>query len=370
MTYQAIDRYPDECAGSRVGFMTLTAAHRTHRTQLSAGSEPAKPRLWPGLLAAVLAVAASWGAHRAWPGLPMLTVAVALGILAANVRALPAATAPGLGFAGKRLMRAGVVLLGLKLALGDIVGLGFAPVAMVIGVVVLTFVGTRWLGRRIGLPGDQPLLIATGFSICGASAVAAMNGVSDSDEEDVATAVALVTLCGSLAIVALPLLRAPLGLDAVRYGGWVGASVHDVGQVVAAGGVAGPVALHTAVVVKLMRVLLLAPIVVGTGYALRRRAARAGDTGAAGARRPALMPLFVVGFLAMVGVRSTGLLPTSALEVAGTAQDLLLAAALFGLGSMVDLNRLVRTGWRALLLGFASWVLIAGAAYGGVLLTM
>ncbi|WP_406296401.1 putative sulfate exporter family transporter [Embleya sp. NBC_00888] len=370
MTYQASDRYPREAGGPRVVIMTLTAAHRAHPEQLPATAATNRSRLWPGLLAAAVAVAASWGAHRIWPQLPMLTVTVALGILAANVRALPAATAPGLGFAGKRLMRAGIVLLGLKLALGDIVGLGFAPVAMVIVVVVLTFFGTRWLGRRMGLPGDQPLLIATGFSICGASAVAAMNGVSDSDEEDVVTAVALVTLCGSLAIGVLPLLQAPLGLDAVRYGGWVGASVHDVGQVVAAGGVAGPVALHTAVVVKLMRVLLLAPIVVGTGYALRRRAARGGDTGPEGTRRPALMPLFVVGFLAMVAVRGTGLLPASALEVAGTAQDLLLAAALFGLGSMVDLSRLVRTGWRALLLGFASWGLIAGAAYGGVLLTM
>ncbi|MEU0933234.1 MULTISPECIES: putative sulfate exporter family transporter [unclassified Embleya] len=370
MTYQATDRYPRRPGGSRVVIMTLTVARRAHPGPRSAATKSAKPRLWPGLLAAALAVAAGWGAHRLWPQLPMLTVTVALGILAANVRALPAATAPGLGFAGRRLMRAGVVLLGLKLALGDIVGLGFAPVAMVVVVVVVTFFGTRWLGRRIGLPGDQPLLIATGFAICGASAVAAMNGVSDSDEEDVATAVALVTLCGSLAIVVLPLLQAPLGLDAVRYGGWVGASVHDVGQVVAAGGVAGSVALHTAVVVKLMRVLLLAPIVVGTGYAMRRRAARAGDTGPAGARRPALMPLFVVGFLAMVVVRSTGLLPESVLEVAGTVQDLLLAAALFGLGSMVDLSKLVRTGWRALALGFASWALIAGAAYGGVLLTM
>ncbi|GCE00872.1 YeiH family protein [Embleya hyalina] len=370
MTYQAIDRYPRGDGGPRVVIMTLTTAQRARPEQSTAPAGTARARLWPGLLAATLAVAASWGAHRIWPHVPMLTVAVALGVLAANVRVLPAATAPGLGFAGRRLMRAGVVLLGLKLALGDIVGLGPPTVAMVIVVVLVTFFATQWLGRRMGLPGDQPLLIATGFSICGASAVAAMNGVSDSDEEDVVTSVALVTLCGSLAIGVLPLLRAPLGLDPTHYGGWVGASVHDVGQVVAAGGVAGPVALHTAVVVKLMRVLLLAPIVAGTAYALRRRAARAGDTGRAGSRRPPLIPLFVLGFLAMVAVRSTGLVSAGVLEAAGTVQDLLLAAALFGLGGMVRLGRLIRTGWRALLLGFASWVLIAGAAYGGVLLTM
>jgi uncharacterized integral membrane protein (TIGR00698 family) len=357
--------------------MTLTAPLRASRR---ATSQPAptttpkatKSRLWPGLVAAALAVAAGWGTHRIQPGLPMLTVTVAFGILAANLRLLPAATKPGLAFAGKRLMRVGVVLLGLKLALGDILGLGFATVAMVIGVVVLTFFATRWMGRRMGLPGDQPLLIATGFSICGASAVAAMNGVTDSDEEDVVTSVALVTLCGSLAIVVLPLLRGPLGLGPTQYGGWIGAGVHDVGQVVAAAGVAGPVALHTAVVVKLMRVLLLAPVVAGTAYALRRRAKRTAAThpDAGGAKRPPLMPLFVLGFIAMVAIRTTGLVPARALEIAGTAQDLLLAAALFGLGSMVDLRRLFTTGWRALLLGFASWTVIAGAAYGGVLLTM
>lgn len=387
MTCQASARYRRQPAGRRVEGMTLTTPDRaTRRTVKSAWTSrgtrrpvgadaPATPspgpRLWPGLLAAVVAVAIGRGAHELWPGLPMLTVTVGLGVLAANTRALPAATGPGLTWAARRLMRIGVVLLGLGLALGDVVGLGAATVAMVVGVVVVTFFGTRWLGVRLGLPGDQPLLIATGFSICGASAVAAMNGVSRSDEEDVVTSVALVTLCGSLAIAVLPLLRAPLGLSTTQYGGWVGAGVHDVGQVVAAAGPAGALALHTAVVVKLMRVLLLAPLVAGTAYALRRRAARVDGAGAReGAGRPALMPLFVVGFLAMVAVRATGLVPDGVLDVAGTVRDLLLAAALFGLGSMVNLPRLIRTGWRALLLGFASWTLIAGASLGGVLLTM
>jgi len=387
MTCQACSRYRRQPTGSRVEGMTLTtpdrATRRTARTawasrdtrRPAAAEAPVTPgprtRLWPGLLVAAVAVALARGTHALWPGVPMLTVTVALGVLAANTRVLPAATGPGLAWAGRRLMRIGVVLLGLALALGDVVGLGVATVAMVVGVVVVTFFGTRWLGTRLGLPGDQPLLIATGFSICGASAIAAMNGVSESDEEDVVTSVALVTLCGSLAIAVLPLLRGPFGLDAIRYGGWVGAGVHDVGQVVAAAGPAGAIALHTAVVVKLMRVLLLAPLVAGTGYAMRRRAARVDRAaGRERGRRPALVPLFVVGFLAMVAVRSTGLVPVGVLDGAAAVRDLLLAAALFGLGSMVNLPRLVRTGWRALLLGFASWTLIAGVSFGGVLLTM
>ncbi|MCH6160523.1 putative sulfate exporter family transporter [Streptomyces sp. M600PL45_2] len=295
----------------------------------------------PGLALAALGVAAAGAVHLAVPAVPKLTAAVVLGILAAHlpgVRTLAGGAArPGLSLAGKRLMRLGVVLLGLKLSFGDILGLGWATVAMVLAVVAATFCGTLWLGRRLGLPGDQPLLIATGYSICGASAIGAVSEVRDSEERDVATSVALVTLCGTLAIAVLPLLHHPLGLDAEEFGRWVGAGVHDVGQVVATAQTAGQHALGQAVLVKLMRVALLAPLVAAVVLSVRarRRAAAEGPartsageaavgdfavdgtpagsgaaagTGGSGAggRRPPLVPLFVAGFLLMVAVRSTG----------------------------------------------------------------
>ncbi|MEU7246029.1 YeiH family protein [Streptomyces sparsogenes] len=338
--------------------------------------------LVPGLALGVLGVGVAWGVHLLVSGVPMLTVAVVLGVVAAHLpgtRGLVRGSGrAGLSFAGKRLMRLGVVLLGLKLSLDDVLGLGWASVAMVCGVVAATFLGTWWLGRRMGLRGDQPLLIATGYAICGASAIGAVSEVSDSDERDVATSVALVTLCGTLAIAVLPLLQHPLGLDDPRFGRWVGASVHDVGQVVAAAQTAGPSALGEAVLVKLMRVALLAPLVAAVAVSVRaRRASRAsragsaaggGETGA-GARRPPLVPLFVLGFLAMVALRSTDRLPSTALETAATAQELLLAAALFGLGSAVHLPSLARTGGRVAALGLCAWVVVAGVGYGGVLLT-
>jgi uncharacterized integral membrane protein (TIGR00698 family) len=229
-----------------------------------------------GLGLAAGGVAAAWGVHRAVPAVPLLTAAVVLGIGAAQLpgtRGLVRGRCrAGLSLAGKRLMRLGIVLLGLKLSLDDVLGLGWATVAMVFCVVAATFGGTWWLGRRMGLRGDQPLLIATGYSICGASAIGAVGEVSDSDEQDVATSVALVTLCGTLAIAVLPLLQHPLGLGDARFGRWVGASVHDVGQVVAAAQTAGPVALKEAVLVKLMRVALLAPLVAALALSVRARA--------------------------------------------------------------------------------------------------
>ncbi|MFK4221550.1 YeiH family protein [Streptomyces sp. NPDC019890] len=330
----------------------------------------AAPGRLPGLALAVLGVGVAWCVHRLLPDIPMLTASVVLGIITAHlprVRAVVRGTArPGLSYAGKRLMRIGIVLLGLKLSLDDVLGLGWATVSMVLSAVVATFLGTWWLGRRIGLPGDQPLLIAAGYSICGASAIGAVSEASDSDERDVATSVALVTLCGTLAIAVLPLLQQPLGLSDAEFGRWVGASVHDVGQVVATAQTAGPDALGEAVLVKLMRVALLAPLVAAVAMSVRHR--RRG--GASARKRLPLVPLFVVGFLAMVALRSTGLLPHAAIEVAQHAQELLLAAALFGLGSAVDLPSLTRTGGRVAALGLCAWVVVAGVSYGGVLLVM
>ncbi|WP_413101501.1 YeiH family protein [Streptomyces sp. Inha503] len=349
--------------------MTLTAA--PGRARQAAGWRPPAPVYGLGLAAA--GVGAAWGVHRLFPAVPLLTAAVVLGIVAAH---LPGARGlvrgvcrAGLSLAGKRLMRLGIVLLGLKLSLNDVLGLGWATVAMVLGVVAATFCGTWWLGRRMGLSGDQPLLIATGYSICGASAIGAVSEVSDSDERDVATSVALVTLCGTLAIAVLPLLQHPLGLGDEAFGRWVGASVHDVGQVVATAQTAGPSALGDAVLVKLVRVALLAPLVAVLATSVRARG-RANEAGGEKAgRRPPLVPLFVLGFLAMTALRSTDVLSTAVLDGAATAQELLLAAALFGLGSAVHLPSLTRTGARVAALGLCAWVVIAGASYGGVLLT-
>ncbi|WP_327327113.1 putative sulfate exporter family transporter [Streptomyces sp. NBC_01210] len=334
------------------------------------------PAHWPGLALAVLGVAVAWSVHQLVPDIPMLTAAVVLGIVAAHLPVarsiVRGAARPGLSYAAKRLMRIGIVLLGLKLSLDDVLGLGWATVTMVLGVVTLTFFGTWWLGRRMGLPGDQPLLIAAGYSICGASAIGAVSEATDSDERDAATSVALVTLCGTLAIAVLPLLQQPLGLSDAEFGRWVGASVHDVGQVVATAQTAGPGALGEAVLVKLMRVALLAPLVAAVAVSVRRRrrAGAASGSDTAGRKRLPLVPLFVVGFLAMVALRSTGLLPTAAIDAAQRVQELLLAAALFGLGSAVDLPSLTRTGGRVAALGLCAWAVVAGVSYAGVLLVM
>ncbi|MER7844664.1 putative sulfate exporter family transporter [Kitasatospora sp. NPDC096077] len=354
----------------------MTLRERTTRTR----SLPPLGGDIPGLLLAAVGVAAALGVHAVVPAVPELTAAVVLGMAAAHLPGLRpvvrGVARPGLSTAGKRLMRLGIVLLGLKLSLDDVLGLGWATVAMVLTVVAATFAGTLWLGRKLGLPGDQSLLVATGYSICGASAIGAVSQAAGSEEEDVASSVALVTLCGTLAIAVLPLLQHPLGLGEIEFGRWVGASVHDVGQVVATAQTGGPGALREAVLVKLMRVVLLAPLVAGVAVMARRNARGAAAAAADGAdgtaksgSRPPIVPMFVAGFLVMIVLRTTGVLPERVLSLAGDAQQLLLAAALFGLGSAVHLPTMMRTGGRIALLGLGSWVMVAGVSYAGVLVT-
>lgn len=316
-------------------------------------------KLLPGLVAVLLATAVALVVAHFVPALNSSIVAVALGAIVTNLGWHRPILHAGTHFAGQRVLRVAVVVLGLQLSLPELLHLGVGGLGVVLATVTVTFLGTRLLGRLLGVSPARSLLIATGFSICGASAVAAMEPVADGDKEDTATAIALVTLCGSLAILVLPLLQGPLGLDVAHFGSWVGASVHDVGQTVATAERV-PGALTTAVVVKLTRVVLLAPLVLAVSVSVRRR-----TTEVVG-RRPPPMPLFVAGFLAAVLLTSTGLLPEALLAGAKTVQGVLLAAALFGLGTGIHVPTLVRTGGRALGLGLCSWVLVAGVAYAGV----
>lgn len=317
-------------------------------------------RLLPGCVATAIAVAASMTVGTVVPAVSALTAAVVLGIVANNVPGLlPVAARPGLAWATRRFLRGGVVLLGLQLAVPQLLRLGGGTLLAVLITVLVTFFGTRLLGRVIGVSRGLSLLVATGFSICGASAVAAMEGVAGAEDEDVATSVALVTVFGGLSMFLLPVLAPALGVHGADLGRWAGASVHEVAQVVAAASAAGTAAVTTAVVVKLSRVVLLAPLVAGVGLVKRRAQGQPSGT----TRRPPIIPLFVLGFLAMIGIRSLGVLPTFVLDGAKSLTTVLLAGALFGLGTTVHIRRLVTTGPRALLLGLCSTVLVTTTAY-------
>ena len=297
-----------------------------------------------------------------------LVAALVLGVLIGNIISVPKTLIPGQKFAAKKVLRFGIVLLGSQLALKQVVDLGGRELIVVVGVVALTFLGTLWLGPRLGISKSLSLLIATGFSICGASAVAAVDGVVEADEEEVTYAIALVTLCGSLAIVLLPLLRNVLGLsDPQLFGTWVGASVHDIAQVIATSSTGGDTAVQAATVVKLSRVVLLAPLVACVSIWVRQSSSGlVAKTKKTDKKHVSVVPLFVIGFLVMIAVRTTGIIPDNLLSKLKTIEQVCLASALVGLGSDVRVSRLIKVGGRPLLLALISWFGIAVVSLIGV----
>ena len=282
-----------------------------------------------------------------------LTIAVLAGMILGNVPIDIERLRPGLAFSGKHILRIGVVALGMRLSIGQIGDLGVPVIAVIVATVTATFFGTQALGRRLGVSRPLSLLVATGYSICGASAIAAMESSSDADEEEVALAIGLVTLAGTIAMFAIPVLGDMFALSDQQYAVWAGASIHDVAQVVAAGSARGSAVLAGAVVVKLTRVMLLAPLVTGVSISRSR------NTDVAAADRPSPLPGFVAGFLILVAFRSTGFVPSPLIELTATIEKFVFAVALVGLGAGVRIDRLRKLGGAPLALGAIASVIVA-----------
>lgn len=320
--------------------------------------------LLPGLALVAACTLASYLAARLLPTLSPLIWAVFVGMAVASVWRVPATLQPGARFAARSLLRVGVALLGLRIVLGQLVAIGLPGLAVIGVVVPATLLGTLWLGRRLGIPPALSLLVGTGSAICGASAIVAMDAVTESDEEDVTVAVATVTVFGTAAIMVLPLLQEHLlHLGTVAYGTWAGSSIHEVAQVVAAAAPMGSEAVRVATVVKLTRVVMLVPLLLGVTTIQRRTAAN--STSLPGGLP---VPLFVLGFLACVGIASLRILPAGVSAGAGQLDVALLAAALAGLGLMVDMRAIVRLGWRPLVLGAGAWALAGACSLAAVLI--
>lgn len=342
--------------------MTLRSAprrlERSRSTAPIAGHE--HTLLFPGLVAAASLAGAAWWL-ASFGTISTLTVAVVLGMVLGNAPVGIERLRPGVQFAGKHILRVGVVLLGMRLSIGQLGALGLPVIGVIAATVVATFFGTQLLGRRLGVSGPLSLLIATGYSICGASAIAAMESTSDAEEQELAAAIGLVTLAGTIAMFAVPAIGAGLSLTDEQFAIWAGASIHDVAQVVAAGATRGPEVLAAAVVVKLTRVLLLAPLVAGVSVVHQRN-----ERGHA-ATKPPLIPGFVAGFIFLIAVRSTGLVPDVVVDAVAIVERIVFAVALVGLGAGVRVSRLRQLGGAPLLLGAIAAVVVGGVSLGAVL---
>jgi uncharacterized integral membrane protein (TIGR00698 family) len=327
---------------------------------MPAGRErwPDSERIWPGLLL-VLWIAVAAFALRQVPVLSTFSapfLAIILGIALHNSVGTPRHAHAGVAFSLRRVLRLAIILLGLQITAAQIATIGMSGVLIIVATLIATFAFTQWVGALIGVDRKLAQLIAAGTSICGASAVIATNTMTGARDEDVAYAVACVTVFGSIAMFVYPVLPGVLHLDTQAYGLWAGASIHEIAQVVAASFQDGPRAGQIATIAKLSRVMLLAPMVIALGFHAARRQ-RLAD-GQAGRKPP--MPWFVLGFVALVIVNSVVEMPVQPRALLIQLTTFLLTMALAAMGLETDLGKLQAKGLKPLLLGAASWLFIAG----------
>jgi uncharacterized integral membrane protein (TIGR00698 family) len=306
-------------------------------------------RMLPGLALVAAVVAAGILLNRAIPQVSALIFAMGIGVLLAPLAVRRTTAAPGIAFASRPLLRAGVALLGLRISLHAVSGLGVRGVAVAVGVVVITMGLTILLARLLGVEPSLAILIAAGSAICGASAIAAMQGVAKADEDRVGYAIGTVTLFGSLAMLTIPYVLVPqLGLSDRLGGLWAGASIHEVAQVAAAGAAISPAALKIAALMKLTRVVLLAPTVAIAAWMRGGK-----DETTTGSALP--VPGFVLAFLALVVLRTVVPMPQVVLSIDNWAVTILLGGALAALGLKTTLASFRAAGGRPLLLGLGAW---------------
>ena len=314
-------------------------------------------RFLPGVLLSAAIALAAWLLQLAEVRLfghavvEALVLAILLGMLIRTFRVPPARFDPGIKLTAKEVLEVAIVLLGASVNLPMLLRAG-APLLVAILLVVLSgLIGGYAIGRALGLNPKLSTLVACGNAICGNSAIAAVAPVIGADKEDVASSIAFTAVLGVVVVLALPLLIPVLGLDDYQYGALAGMTVYAVPQVLAATFPVSALSGEVGTLVKLVRVLLLGPVVVF--FALRFRRIGEQKLSAGG-----FVPWFIAGFLVLAAARSLGLVPA---EVAGPVREVsrwMTVAAMAALGLGVDVRALRKVGSRVILAVTGSLVIL------------
>lgn len=317
-----------------------------------------------------------------------ILLAVLLGLVVRNFVGVDARSEAGAKFSVQRILRLGIILLGLRLSLQDVVATGASALLLVVLCITLALILAYAAGRLFKVPPRLAALIGVGTAICGNSAIVATAPVIEAKDEEVSFAVATITLFGLIAVIVYPWLGQLLSLSDRVFGLWAGTAVNDTSQVVAVGSAYSSAALSVATVVKLTRNTLMAPLIVLFGIAYRRGQHSQVSQQAAGAARWSwgkLVPGFVLGFLLLSLVRTLGVaqgwLPQSTAQPGAlTAAAALLKGidevakfailmALAGVGLNTNLASLRKIGFKPLVVGLCVAVVLAAASLSLILLT-
>ena len=326
-------------------------------------------RIVPGLLLCIVvsavALALDWAeaalVGRAW--IDALVLAIVVGTVVRSLWSPSKRWQPGIDFSGKFLLELAVVLLGASLSAQAVAAAGPALLAGIAGVVAVSLAATYGLGRIAGLPKRMAMLVASGNSICGNSAIAAVAPVIGAKASDVASAIAFTAVLSVAVVLALPFLAMPLGLGAEDFGIVAGLTVYAVPQVLAATSPLGAIAMQVGTLVKLVRVLMLGPLVLVLSVIM----ARQGDQPHPTSSLPPLhrlVPWFIIGFLLLALLRSLGMMPEPLLRPMAATASMLMVLAMAALGLGVDVRAVAAAGARVSLVVTLSLLLLGAMALG------
>lgn len=311
--------------------------------------------LVPGLALAVVValVATLFGAAVPIVGGPVF--AIAIGVALASTGRLPATILPGVRLASKTLLQWSIVLLGANLSVAELASGGARSLPVMLGTFAVVMTLAFVIGKVLGLDRDVRRLLGVGTAICGGSAIAAISGVIEADEADVAYALGSVFLFNVIAVIVFPVLGHAMHLSQQAFGLWAGTAVNDTSSVVATAFSYGTAAGNAGVIVKLTRTLLIVPVVLF--YAAKRMRYLRAEGRSVNIR--AAVPWFVLWFLLLAVVNSLGWIPAAAHVPLGHAALFAIVVALAGVGLSSDVRKMVSAGARPLLLGALLWFAIA-----------
>ncbi|OWJ64722.1 YeiH family protein [Inquilinus limosus] len=328
-------------------------------------------RLVPGLLLCGAVTLAALGLERIEAGLfghawlEALVLAILVGALVRTIWSPSQRWTPGITFSAKTLLEIAVVLLGASVSVGAIISAGPLLLVGIAAVVVIAIAASYGMGRLLGLPHRMAMLVACGNSICGNSAIAAVAPVIGADGKEVAASIAFTAVLGVLVVLGLPFLPALMHITEVQYGVLAGLTVYAVPQVLAATAPIGAIALQLGTLVKLVRVLMLGPMILVLTLVTRRHN-EDGAAAPAKGRMPwhKLVPWFIDGFLLLAVLRSFGLLPEAVLAPAATMATALTVISMAALGLSTDLRSVARAGGRVTAAVTLSLLVLGAISFG------
>ncbi|MEI4484093.1 MULTISPECIES: YeiH family protein [unclassified Phyllobacterium] len=305
-----------------------------------------------------------------------LVLAIAIGIAIRSFRQPGQSLLAGIDFSAKLLLELAIVMLGASISLTAMKGAGATLIAGIAGVVILSISISYGIGRLFGLPPKLATLIACGNSICGNSAIVAVAPVIEADRKEIAAALTFTAVLGIAAVFFLPLLYFRTGMSVLQYGTLAGLTVYAVPQVIAATAPAGLLGVQTGTLVKLVRVLMLGPVLLVLG-AIMKADLRHETIGGRevpqddfrfyanpSGKRIALVPWFISGFGIMMMLRSTGLIPEAAIAPMGQLSSVLTIIAMAALGLSVDIRSVAHAGGRVMAVATLSLASLVTISFG------